>query len=186
VNFRRFGLGTGFAVLFALVTVTAGFAQSGPAPAAPGAAAPVATSTPAGPRRGKRAPAPNASGSPGAEPSDTPEPPQFTTLDGVWEVEMQPLGKKLATYSHFNITSTGADLTGYWMTGGKNTKYPLTGNFDGRLISISIKMPGDKLTTFSGYVETFGDMVGLQRTSDTDPGTAFTAQHRKKLKGSPD
>jgi hypothetical protein len=43
-------------------------------------------------------------------------------------------------------------------------------------------MPNSQTLTFNGYVETFADMVGLYRTSDKDPGTAFTAQHRKKMR----
>ena len=43
-------------------------------------------------------------------------------------------------------------------------------------------MPNGTTTTFSGYVENFADMVGMFRTSDKDPGTAFTAEHRKKMK----
>jgi hypothetical protein len=58
----------------------------------------------------------------------------------------------------------------------------MTGTFDGRLISMSVTMPNGQTMTFNGYVETFADMVGLYKTSDKDSGTAFTAQHRKKMK----
>ena len=161
-----------------------------PTPGAPTAApslAPLATAAPAatpsaGPKRGHRAPAPEASSSASAAPSDTPEPPQFTTLDGVWEVELQPLGKHLAIYSHIQITTTGAALAGYWEHDPHKTRSPMTGTFDGRLISMTIEMPDGTKPTFSGYVEAFGDMVGIYHATDTDAGTAFTAQHRKKLK----
>ena len=189
MNFSRLRLGIGFAVLLGIATATAGLAQYGSAPQTPAAVvAQVPTNTPsaqasAGPRRGRRAPGPAASGSPSPGPSDTPQPPQFTTLDGVWEVEMQPLGRRLAVYSHLNITTTGATITGSWQNGSKKTTtLPMTGTFDGRLISMTVTMPNGTSSTFSGYVETFADMVGLYRTSDKDPGMAFTAEHRKKLK----
>jgi hypothetical protein len=202
VNFSRLPLGIGLTVVLAIATATAGLAQFGAnpeVPLPPATPAPVVTATPAvtaapvetaspgptpsgGPRRGQRAPGPAASGSPSAAPSETPEPPQFTTLDGVWEIELQPQGHRLATYTHIYITATGADLTGYWLDTKKN-KLPLTGTFDGRLISMTATMPDGTTATFSGYVESFGDMVGLMRTSDKDPGTAFTGEHRKKLKG---
>jgi len=205
VNFSRFRLGIGLAVLLGLATATAGLAQnapgtlgtpspivtSAPTPAATLAPSPTVTLVPAasptpssGPRRGRRAPRPAGSGSPSAapSPSETPEPPQFTTLDGIWEVELQPLGMKLATYTHLNITTTGANISGYYQAAKKNNKYPMTGTFDGRLISMTVSMPNGTSATFSGYVESFGDMVGLYRANDKDPGIAFTAEHRKKLK----
>jgi len=207
VNFSRL-FGIGFAVLIGTATATAGLAQYGqlaqapavavtPVPTSPPTLAPTAApslaptevltplpTTTGRPRRGRRAPRPQSSGSPNpnASPSDTPEPPQFSTLDGVWEIELQPRGQRLATYRHVNITSTGASLTGVYLTGGaKGPKYPMTGTFDGRLISMTVSLPtGD--ATFNGYVEEFADMVGIYKTSDKDPGTAFTAQHRKKIK----
>src|SRR5271156_6334623 len=102
----------------------AGRAQSTPPAGFPGNSVSTQTPTPApttGPQRGRRRPNPNASGSPNpnASPSETPEPPQFNTLDGVWEVELQPNGQRLATYTHVNITATGANLTGTYQTTGK-------------------------------------------------------------------
>jgi len=141
-------------------------------------------SPPPAPTRGRRRPNPNASGSPNpkASPSETPEPPQFNTLDGTWEIELQPLGQRLATYTHVYITATGANLTGYYLTtGDKTKKYPMSGSFDGRLISMTVALPTGA-ATFNGYVETFADMVGIYKKNDTDPGTAFTAEHRKKNK----
>ncbi len=196
MNFSRLRLGIGFAVVLGIATATAGFAQyssnpdapivpptATPAPNITAAPTPIPTATPSGrPRRGRRAPGPAASGSPGPNASDTPEPPQFNTLDGVWEVEMQPLGKRLANYSHLGVSSTGSAVTGYWENGSKKNRLPMTGTFDGRLISLSIPLPNGNTATFSGYVENFADMVGLFRTSDKDPGTAFTAEHRKKLR----
>jgi hypothetical protein len=200
VNFSRLRLGIGFAVVLAIATATAGLAQYQANPDAP-IVPPVATPAPnitavptdngspspapsGRPRRGRRAPGPAASGSPSPGPSDTPEPPQFTTLDGVWEVETQPLGKRLATYTHFGVTATGATISGYWEDGPRKSKsrLPMTGTFDGRLISLSVTMSDGSTATFSGYVEGFSDMVGIFRTSDKDAGTAFTAEHRKKLK----
>lgn len=199
MNFSRLRLGIGLAVVLGIATANAGFAQTAseaPAPAisAAPASAPTAPPAPAltpapspspagGPRRGRRAAAPSGSPSPNASPSDTPVPPQFTTLDGIWEVEGQPIGKRLAVYAHLSINTTGADINGYYQNGGKAApKYPMTGTFDGRLIAMSVSMPNGKTMTFNGYVETFADMVGLYRTGDQDPGTAFTAQHRKKMR----
>jgi hypothetical protein len=202
VNFSRLRLGIGFAVVLGIATATAGLAQYNANPDAPispptatpvpnvtaaPTAAPTSTPTPGGrPRRGHRAPSPNASGSPNPTDSETPEPPQFTTLDGIWEVEMQPLGMRLATYTHLSVTSTGATISGYWEDkASKKSKdrLPMTGSFDGRLISLSVALANGSTATFNGYVEGFSDMVGIFRKSDKDPGTAFTADHRKKLKG---
>jgi hypothetical protein len=193
VNFPRLHLGIGLAIVLAAASATAGFAQTtgglGPNPEIPqplpatAAAAPSASAS-AGPRRGKRAPGPAASGSPAPpQPSDTPEPPQFSTLDGVWEVEMQPLGRRLAVYSHLSIAVTGTTISGYYEHTPGKTRSKMTGTFDGRLISMDIAMPDGTTLTLSGYVEGFADMVGLSHAGDKDPGTAFTAQHRKKLKG---
>jgi hypothetical protein len=194
VNFSRLRLGIGLTVVLGIATATAGLAQFGnnpeaplPPPTAAPTAAPVDTSSPGPqtsgrPQRGRRSgSSPGSSPSPGA--SDTPTPPQFTTLDGVWEVEMQPLGKRLANYSHLGITATGANVNGYWENGGKKTRSVLTGTFDGRLISLAVTMSDGTTASFSGYVENFADMVGLFRKNDKDVGTAFTAEHRKKLKG---
>ena len=187
MNFSRLRLGIGFVMVVALASVTAGLAQTQlpppPVPAATAPSVPPPTASPsAGPRRGKRAPAPAASSKAGAQPSETPVPPQFSTLDGIWEVELQPIAKRLAIYSHLNITVTGSTIGGYWEHDPHKTRSNLTGTFDGRLILINIALPDGKTAQFSGYVEGFSDMVGLFRADDKDPGTAFTAQHRKKLK----
>jgi hypothetical protein len=192
VNFSPLRLGVGFAFVLALASVTAGLAQTQlPPPPVPAVTAtpipatpiPAPTASPsAGPRRGKRAPQPAGSSEAGAVPSETPQPPQFSTLDGIWEVELQPLAKRLAVYSHLNIAVTGSTISGYWEHDPHKTKSKMTGTFDGRLIQMNITMPDGTTAQFSGYVEGFSDMVGLFRANDKDPGTAFTAQHRKKLK----
>jgi hypothetical protein len=158
VNFSRLRLGIGFALALAIASVTAGLAQTTGAPATPapgavtatpaGAAipatgtgtapaaapSPVATAS-SGPRRGRRAPGtPGPSTSASPAPSDTPVPPQFSTLDGIWEVEMQPLGKRLAVYSHLSIAVTGSTINGYWEHNPGRTRSPMKGTFDGRLI----------------------------------------------------
>jgi hypothetical protein len=129
------------------------------------------------PRRGHRA-APE--GTPSPDATDTPEPPQFDTLDGIWEIEVQRVGKRLALYEHFSIQQKGSVLSGYWEHAPHKTRTPLTGSFDGRVVQISAKTDDGATATFSGYVETMSDMVGIRHLSATDPGTAFTAQHRKK------
>jgi hypothetical protein len=187
VNFSRLRLGIGFALVSALASVTAGLAQTQlpppPAPAVTATPAPPPTASPSpGPRRGKRAPGPAASSKAGAQPSETPEPPQFSTLDGIWEVELQPNAKRLAVYSHLNITVTGSTIAGYWEHDPHKTKSTMRGTFDGRLIQMNVALPNGATGQFSGYVEGFADMVGMFHANDKDPGTAFTAQHRKKLK----
>jgi hypothetical protein len=153
-----------------------------PAPAgtAPALAIPSASPSPApAGRRGRRnaTPAP----SPEASPSDTPEPPQFQTMDGVWEVQLQPPLTARAIYSHLYITQKGDQLTGTWVRDNK-TKVPFTGTFDGRLFKLNLT-DGKSTWTMAGYAENFGDMVGLLTTADPkDKGTPFTAAHRKKEK----
>ena len=148
----------------------------GPALTIAPTAASSATPGPAG-RKGRKSatPAPNAS------PSDTPEPPQFQTMDGVWEVALQPLTSYRTIYSHLYITQKGDQLTGNWKR-DNNAMVPFTGTFDGRLFSLTLN-DGKTSWTMKGYAENFGDMVGLLTTSDPkDKGTPFTAAHRKKEK----
>ncbi|GAC1414889.1 MAG: hypothetical protein NVSMB5_03410 [Candidatus Velthaea sp.] len=152
-----------------------------PGPTTLPSAAPVPTSPPTdSPRKGKRGGAAgNATPGPNATATDTPEPPQFQTLDGVWEVQLQPLDGSRTKYSHLYVTQKGSDLSGTWKKDGK-TSLPFTGTFDGRLFKLNFT-DGTKTPAFSGYAENFGDMVGIW--SDGDPkhdGVPFTASHRKK------
>ncbi len=141
---------------------------------------PAASSAPAG-RRGRR-PAPAASPQPGASPSESPEPPQFQTMDGVWEVQLQPFGSYRAIYSHLSITQKGDQLSGTWIRTDKD-KLAFSGTFDGRLFKLSLKGSGTESYTMAGYAENFGDMVGLLTSADPkDRGVPFTASHRKKDK----
>lgn len=156
-----------------------------PSPIAPAAiasaiatAAPSSSAAPA--RRGRRNAPPSAAPNPNASPTDTPEPPQFTTMDGVWEIEEQPLDKKQTIYSHLQLTQTGGQITGFWLH-DNNKKTPLTGTFDGRLFAFTTS-DGKSTVTMSGYAENFSDLVGLLRVGDNANGTAFTGQHRKKEK----
>ncbi len=208
MNFRRLRTGLWLVAFGIVATAGASVAQSGPNPNAPpppplpNATAP-ATGTPSAtptfapttlpsaavpasptpvptpssrPRRGRRA---EPAGTPSPEASDTPAPPQFKTLDGVWEIELQPIGRRLATYQHFDIVQNGTAITGTWLHQPHNTKTPITGSFDGRLIQINATT-GGATVTFSGYVENMGDMVGMQHLTAGDSGIAFTAQHRRK------
>lgn len=149
-----------------------------PAAATPAAARPTATPAPTqapGGRRGRRAATPE----PAASASETPEPPQFSTMDGVWEVQLQPLGTARAIYSHLAIAQKGDQLSGTWLRENKQ-KLPFTGTFDGRLFKLTTT-DGKTTWTFSGYAENYSDMVGLMQTADPkDKGTPFTASHRKK------
>jgi len=134
------------------------------------------TPAPAG-RRGRRSATPQ----PNASPSDSPEPPQFQTMDGVWEVVLQPMTVFRPIYSHFYLLQKGDQLTGTWVR-EDNKKVPVSGTFDGRLFTLT-GTDGKTTWTMKGYAENFGDMVGLLTTADPkDKGTPFTAAHRKKEK----
>ena len=100
-------------------------------------------------------------------------------MDGVWEVQLQPLdGTRRTQYSHFYITQKGDAVSGTWAR--TNQKIPLSGTFDGRLYKLTAT-DGKNTWTLSGYAENFSDMVGLLTTGDPkDKGVPFTASHRKK------
>ncbi|HEY1727813.1 MAG TPA: hypothetical protein VGG22_05555 [Candidatus Baltobacteraceae bacterium] len=132
--------------------------------------------------RGRRARAtPRPSPSPAASPSETPAPPQFTSLDGTWEIELQT--RASTYYSHLTLRqsgSQGADVSGIWDQGGNpDKKLPLTGTFDGRLFKFTASFKASQYT-FTGYVENYSDIVGM--VSDGKNDLPFTAQHRKKEK----
>jgi hypothetical protein len=186
VFFRPLHLGIGVAALAVLAVAGTSFAQIPPGPANEEVPLPVVTvpptpqpTTSGGPVRGHRGGS-SSKATPTPEPTDTPVPPQFQSLDGVWEIEAQPYNKKLAVYSHLKIVQTGGQLSGYWEHDPHKTRSPLTGSFDGRLIAISVPLEDGTTTTFSGYVENFGDMVGVIHATPRDNGTPFTGQHRKK------
>ena len=140
----------------------------------------IVTPTPApspGGRRHRPEPSPSASA------SETPEPPQFSTMDGVWEVAVQPVGQR-TIYSHLYLTQKADQLSGTWVRNGKE-KIPFTGTFDGRLFKLTA-VAGSVTYTLNGYVENFSDMVGLL-TANPPPtadarGVGFTAAHRKASK----
>lgn len=147
-----------------------------PPPTAAPTSVPSASASPRG-RRPRSVP-PTSTPSPGASPSETPAPPQFTTLDGTWELEAQTRTKTY--YSHFTLSQSGqagSEITGLWDR--NNKKMPLSGTFDGRLFKFTV-VDGTKQYTLSGYVENFSDMVGLVIDGTTQ--MAFTAQHRKHEK----
>jgi hypothetical protein len=146
-----------------------------PEPFSSPSALPSASPSPSGGRRGRRS---AASPEPAGSPSETPEPPQFSTLDGVWEVALQPLNGGRAQYSHLYVTQTGNTLTGTWRRTAK-VSLPFTGTFDGRLFKLSVT-DGTTTEVLGGYEENYSDIVGLY--SDGDPkhqGVPFTAAHRK-------
>lgn len=146
-----------------------------PSPATP-------TPTPA-PRGRHRQPAASATATPApaSSPTETPAPPQFTTLDGVWEIELQTRSRTY--YQHMELRQSGAqgaDVSGIWDQGGKpDKKIPLTGTFDGRLFKLTATY-GENVYTFTGYVENYSDIVGMANDGKND--LPFTAQHRKKEK----
>ena len=117
--------------------------------------------------------------SPEPSPSDTPEPPQFASLDGVWEVQVQPPDGSRTVYQHLTVKQDGANISGTWDRPGQ-AKVPYTGTFDGRVFKLVVTTK-PKDTIFTGYAENFGDMVGLIDDGGK-AGTPFTASHRKKEK----
>lgn len=129
--------------------------------------------------RGRGAAKPSSTPSPSGSPSGTPAPPQFTTMDGVWEVELQT--RATTFYSHFTLRQSGAqgaDVSGIWDQGGNPAKkLPITGTFDGRLFKLTATLKENEYT-FTGYVENYSDIVGM--VSDGKNDLPFTAQHRKK------
>jgi hypothetical protein len=151
--------------------------QVSPAPGRTTAPTPAASASPApAGRRGRRGASPEPS--PGA--SESPEPLQFSSMDGVWEVQLQPLMTGKTTYSHLYIAQKGDALTGTWVRKG-NERLNFTGTFDGRLFKLTAKDAKDSSWTFSGYAENFSDMVGLITSADPkDKGTPFTASHRRR------
>ena len=182
MNLRHLVL-AGLAALALSGTALAQSTTPTPAPAPRTTASPAATGTPE-PRRGRRGNNP----SPEPSASDTPMPPQFSTMDGVWEVVLQPISGPNAgkpAYSHLFIVQKGDALTGRWVRDDQNKKsYDFTGTFDGRLYTLTLKDGAANAFTMTGYAENFGDMVGLLKaTANTaDLGTPFTASHRKKEK----
>jgi hypothetical protein len=175
MNFRAVSLAG--ALVLALASFGVAWATY-PSDLPPSAITPQPSSTPAPPSR-RPAPKQSAAASPVSSGSPTPAPPQFTTLDGTWEIEFQTRDK--TQYAHWTLRQTGQsgnDITGVWNQGGKPPKnVPITGTFDGRLFKFTAT-DGGKDYTFSGYVENFTDIVGM--ASDGKSETAFTAQHRKK------
>jgi len=138
-------------------------------------------SIPSGGRHGRGGGKPKATPSPDA--SDTPEPAQFSNLDGVWEIEGQPFGQRQAVYSHLNLIQKDQALSGTWKRDDKHT-IPVTGTFDGRVFHLTASEPGTNVVyTLTGYVENFSDMVGqVSADSATIKPLNFTGQHRKKSK----
>jgi hypothetical protein len=193
----------GFGLIFTLSLVTGvsqvAFSQANPTPPPPprpnpGATAGATTGTPT-PATTPLAPMPStqptlqpkptgkggkkAKPSPEPSPSDTPEPPQFASLDGVWEVQLQPLDGSRTVYQHLTVKQDGGNISGTWDRPGQ-AKVPYTGTFDGRLFKLVVATK-PKDTIFTGYAENFGDMVGLIDAGGK-AATPFTASHRKREK----
>ncbi len=176
------------AAILALASGTVTFAQTAPqaTPTPTPPPAPIFTPPPTPPPTAEPTPPPrHGRGKPKETPapdaSDTPPPPQFQTMDGVWEVALQPLTGARTVYSHLYITQKGDDLSGTWKRPNEKAMLPFTGTFDGRLFKLTVT-DGAKSYVISGYVENFGDMVGIITMDPTKDGTPFTAEHRKKEK----
>lgn len=132
-----------------------------PQPTASPSAAPNET----GGRRGHRGGGAKPAASP--EASDTPEPPQFQTMTGVWEVQLQPNdGSGKTIYSHLYVTQSGDALTGYWVRNDRQ-KVTFTGTFDGRLFKLAFA-PAPP-TPAPGAAKPKAKAKGKQSKSDPTP-----------------
>ena len=180
--------------LAAFVTAAAGVAQQplNPTPPAPptpvplislppGPAAPIYTAPPANAPIGRPAPTQPPSGAKirgTPKPGDTPGPPQFTNLSGVWEIQLQPGGPQ-TVYSHFLVQQNPDNtVTGFWEHGKE--KLPMNGTFDGRQFRLTVA-DGKTQETFAGYEDNFSDMVGLVDMGTGKQPVAFTASHRARV-----
>ncbi len=164
----------------AIATAAAGLAQqspSGPVPppppypglTPPPANAPIVRPTAA--PRGRPTPKPS------GKPTETPPPPQFTNLSGVWEIEAQPGGPQ-TIYTHLRLQQNADNtVTGYWQRGKQ--LLPFNGAFDGRQFKLTVQ-DGKTQETFAGYEDNFSDMVGLIDMGNGKPPIPFTASHRAK------
>jgi len=152
-----------------------------PTPTATDLSVPTPTATIAPPPPSRRGRGGKPKGTPAPDPSDTPEPSQFSNLDGVWEIEGQPFGQRQAVYSHLNLIQKDQELSGTWKRDDKHT-LPVTGSFDGRVFKLTATDPVTKTVyTLQGYVENYMDMVGrASADSTTFAPLNFTGQHRKK------
>jgi len=178
VNVRLIGIALIAAA--AVATAAAGVAQqspSGPLPppqpypgrTAPPANAPIVAPTSA--QRGRPSPKPS------GKATETPPPPQFTNLSGVWEIEEQPGGMQ-TIYSHLRMQQNADNtVTGYWLRGKQ--LLPFNGAFDGRQFKLVVQ-DGKTQATFAGYEDNFSDMIGLIDLGNGKPPIAFTASHRAK------
>jgi hypothetical protein len=195
LNLRTIGISV--IGLAAFVTASAGVAQQtlGPVPPPPPSpilqvtqqpapAAPIYTPPPPNAPIGRPAATqPPASGRirgtprPGSS-GETPGPPQFTNLSGVWEIQLQPGGPQ-TVYSHFLMQQNSDNtITGYWEHGKE--KLPFNGTFDGRQFRLTVA-DGKLQETFAGYEDNFSDMVGLVDMGSGKQPVAFTASHRAKV-----
>ena len=83
------------------------------------------------------------------------------------------------TYSHFKLAQDANGLTGIWRD-AKGHTHPITGSYDGKNFRVIVTMPDKSVISFSGYVDSPTDMVGMADLGkETVP---FTAAHRPKVK----
>lgn len=131
-------------------------------------------------KSGQRREPPAAKASSAPSPSPTPTSPAFATLDGTWEVQVQYTDATSYSYLAIKQGESGA-LSGTWKVG--KTSYPFDGTYDGRQIKLVVKGSNGDIS-FSGYVETASDMVGLvDYGAGKGNPVAFTAEHRSRPKG---
>ena len=188
MNFRRLGLGLVFAATLAHSLATAGLAHTArpgvaPPPALP--ESPVARTAPAAaparrrghrPRQGRRRRRNRL--------AESPEPPQFDTLDGTWEIEVQPLVAALGqlfAHEHHRDRRLDADRL---LDHGVGKRYVAC--TDDRHVrrapdlddACSCPTAARRRSTATSRTST--TWSASSRRTPKDPGTAFTGQHRKK------
>jgi len=108
----------------------------------------------------------------------TPAPVTYTTIDGIWEVQLQP--GSLTQYSHFFLVTSGDAISGTWKH-DRQQKHDKEYSMDvtGRLINDRFSMNGSDAKgpyALNGYIENSATMIGeFTQGHVTIP---FTASHQ--------
>jgi hypothetical protein len=153
-----------------------------PPPSPPPIAAPVETVQPM--PAGTSLPTPSATLAPAplssAAPSRTPTPPPNNRkgIEGVWEVQIQPV-QRSTEYAHFAILQQGDALTGTYQDQSKK-RYPLVGTVDGQDVRLIVSLSNGTTLLLEGRLDGTTDMIGM--LTDASGQTPFTASYRAKEK----
>ena len=152
----------GTAIVCSVVPLSITSANGAPAAEAPADSSALQTPAPEGNVKVK-----------GGKTSDeaTPAPITYNTIDGIWEVQLQPGSQTI--YSHFNLLTSAAGVSGSWNR--NNVLTPLSGNQTGDRFGFSgTDAKGQFVMT--GYIENSATMIG--EVTRGQQMTAFTATHQ--------